>query len=71
MCRIGSPSWENGRLIYSFEISAPGKDGAHEVLVDARAGQIVSVSPEQEQQDDHEGEQALLQSSFGGPSEPS
>jgi len=48
---------EGGRLVYSFEISAPDKDGAQEVLVDARAGGIVSVSPEKEQLDDHEGEQ--------------
>lgn len=59
---------EAGRLVYSFEISVPGKDGAQEVLVDAHAGGIVSVSPEEEQQDDDDGEQDDAAEHSSGPS---
>lgn len=47
---------EDGRLVYSFEISTPGKSGAQEVLVDANDGKIVSVKQEDEHQDEQEGE---------------
>ena len=47
---------ENGRLVYSFEISTQGKDGAQEVLVDSDDGRVLSVQQEKEHQDDREGE---------------
>ena len=37
---------EHGRLIYSFDLEAPGKPGVEEVQVDARNGRVVSVSHE-------------------------
>lgn len=48
---------ERGRLVYSFEISAPGRTGAQEVLVNADDGQVMSVQDEKEHQDEQEGEQ--------------
>ena len=37
---------ENGKLIYSFDIKAPGKSGIEEVQVDAIHGGIVSMTHE-------------------------
>ena len=37
---------EHGRLVYSFEISAQGKSGTQEVLVDANDGGVMSVQEE-------------------------
>lgn len=37
---------EHGRLIYSFDIKAPGKSGIEEVQVDAIHGGIVSMTHE-------------------------
>lgn len=42
---------ENGHLIYSFELTVPGRSGVEEVNVDARSGKVLSVeheSPAQE-----------------------
>jgi uncharacterized membrane protein YkoI len=47
---------EHGRQVYSFEVVAPGKTEAEEVLVDAGNGKVVSVSPEQDGDDDRNGE---------------
>lgn len=47
---------EHGRRVYSFEMSAPGKSGAEEVLVDANDGQVVSVQQENEREDEKHGE---------------
>ena len=33
---------EHGKLVWSFDISQPAKDGATEIQVDARSGKIVS-----------------------------
>ena len=37
---------EHGKLIYSFDIKAPGKPGIEEVQVDAIHGRIVSMTHE-------------------------
>lgn len=47
---------ENGRLVYSFEVSTRGKEGGQEVLVDADDGRVLSVQQEKEHQDEQAGE---------------
>ena len=37
---------ENGKLVFSFDISVAGKTGIDEVLIDARTGALVSKSHE-------------------------
>lgn len=37
---------EKGKLIYSYELKAPGKPGVEEVNVDAKTGQVVSTEHE-------------------------
>lgn len=37
---------EKGKLIYSYELKAPGKSGIEEVNVDAKTGQVVSAEHE-------------------------
>jgi len=37
---------ENGRLVYSFDLTVAGKDGIDEVVVDAKTGEVVEVSHE-------------------------
>jgi uncharacterized membrane protein YkoI len=37
---------EDGRLVYSFDIRVPGRDGEDEVQVDARTGAIVKFKHE-------------------------
>jgi uncharacterized membrane protein YkoI len=37
---------EKGKLVYSYDIKAPGKTGIDEVLVDARTGAVVSHTHE-------------------------
>lgn len=37
---------EKGKLIYSYELKAPGKSGVEEVNVDAKTGQVVSTEHE-------------------------
>ena len=37
---------EHGKLIYSFDIAAPGKSGVDEIAVDAMTGKIVSKTHE-------------------------
>lgn len=37
---------ENGRLIYSYEIKAPGRSGVQEVNVNAKTGAVVNVEHE-------------------------
>lgn len=39
---------EDGRLIYSFVVKIEGKEGAEEVHVDARTGEVVKVEHEKE-----------------------
>ena len=42
---------EGGKLVYSFDIKAPGKTGTDEVVIDAMTGKVLSVeheSPEEE-----------------------
>lgn len=34
---------EDGRLVYSFDLSLPGVEGIEEVLVDAGTGRVISV----------------------------
>ncbi len=41
---------EHGKLVYSFDIQAPGKSGIEEVQVDARTGKVVSVEHESAKQ---------------------
>ena len=45
---------ENGRLIWSFDISTPGSVDTTEVNVDAQSGQVVSVSKETPVQEKNE-----------------
>jgi hypothetical protein len=61
---------EHGRLLYSFEVSTPGKSKAEEVLVSADDGSVVSVTPDddhQQQEGEHEdkGEHGERQSERG------
>lgn len=45
---------ENGRLIYSYEFTVPGKSGVEEVNVDAHSGKVLAVeheSPNKERQE--------------------
>jgi hypothetical protein len=37
---------EHGRLIYSYDISQPGKNGVSEVKINARTGKVVSIHHE-------------------------
>lgn len=37
---------EKGKLIYSYELKAPGRSGVEEVNVDAKTGQVVSAEHE-------------------------
>ena len=37
---------EKGKLIYSYELKAPGKPGVEEVNVDAKTGEVVSAEHE-------------------------
>jgi uncharacterized membrane protein YkoI len=37
---------EHGKLVWSFDISQPAKDGVTEIQVDARSGKIVSTKLE-------------------------
>jgi len=37
---------EHGKLVYSFDITAPKKSGVQEVLVDASSGKVVSTKHE-------------------------
>jgi uncharacterized membrane protein YkoI len=37
---------ENGRLVFSFDLRVPDQKGIHEVQVDAKSGEIVSVEVE-------------------------
>ena len=37
---------EKGKLIYSYELKAPGKSGVEEVNVDAKTGEVVSTEHE-------------------------
>src|SRR5262249_25057059 len=37
---------ENGKLIYSFDIKAPGKSGVQEVNVDAMTGKVLNTHHE-------------------------
>lgn len=37
---------ENGRLVYSFELKADGRQGIEEVLVDATTGDVASLQHE-------------------------
>jgi uncharacterized membrane protein YkoI len=37
---------EHGRMVWSFDISQPGKSGVTEVQVDARTGKVVSIAHE-------------------------
>jgi len=42
---------EHGKLVYSFDIKAPGKSGTEEVVVDATTGKVLKIeheSPEEE-----------------------
>ena len=41
---------EHGKLVYSFDIQAPGKSGIEEVQVDAHTGKVVSVEHESAKQ---------------------
>jgi uncharacterized membrane protein YkoI len=45
---------ENGRLIYSFDITVPGKSGIEEVQVDAHTGKVVSQTHESAKKEAHE-----------------
>ncbi|HET7231894.1 MAG TPA: PepSY domain-containing protein [Longimicrobium sp.] len=53
---------EHGRLIYSYDITVPGRGGIEEVTVDARTGRIVTHQHEtpaderREARDEHAGE---------------
>ena len=44
--RSGELEREDGRLIYSFDIHAPGRSGIQEVHVDAYRGNVLSVKHE-------------------------
>jgi uncharacterized membrane protein YkoI len=37
---------EDGKLLYSFDIKLPGKEGVEEVHVDAKTGEVLSVEHE-------------------------
>jgi hypothetical protein len=37
---------EKGKLVYSFDITAPAKTGVDEVLVDAISGKVISIEHE-------------------------
>ena len=45
---------ENGKLVYSFDIKEPGKDGIEEVQIDAQTGEVVSVKHESARQEAEE-----------------
>ena len=49
--KSGELEEEHGRLIWSFDIAAPGKPGVTEVQVDALTGAVASVEQETEQQE--------------------
>jgi uncharacterized membrane protein YkoI len=40
---------EDGKLVYSFDIKAPGKPGVEEVVVDAMTGKVVGVEHESDE----------------------
>lgn len=44
--KTGELEREHGRLVYSFDITAAGKSGVEEVVVDAMDGSVVSVTHE-------------------------
>ena len=46
---------EKGRLIWSFDITAPGANGVTEVEVDANTGAVLSGENEDAQNEDNEG----------------
>ena len=48
---------ENGKLVWSFDISMPGTKNITEVLVDAKTGKIVSVEIETPEQQSKEAEE--------------
>ena len=46
--RAGELEEEKGLLIYSFDLSVPGKSGIQEIGIDARTGKVVENSYESE-----------------------
>ena len=44
--REGELEKEHGRLIYSFDVLVPNREGVDEVQVDARSGKVLSVKHE-------------------------
>jgi hypothetical protein len=44
--REGELEKEHGRLVYSFDVLVPNREGVDEVQVDARSGKVVSVKHE-------------------------
>ena len=49
---------EGGSLIYSYDVSVPGRDGVEEVHVDAVTGRVVSVEHEDPDDESEEAEEA-------------
>jgi hypothetical protein len=44
--REGELEREHGKLVYSFDVNVPNREGVDEVQVDARSGKVVSVKHE-------------------------
>ena len=58
---------EKGRLIYSYDLKAPGKSGVEEVNVDAKTGKVVSAEHESAKAEKKEAAQEQKESAHAKP----